>query len=144
MVCPFPAISWFVYREKHEEIYIDVFDGGKFYEKNELFTLIANHSEVPLLQEHFKVATKRDIVIRMLKNLVAVSLQQETPSRTLPYLDLLLALSPADPIEHWRRATLHLQSGNRKLAREDLKWLLENRSSGFDLERVEELYRNTQ
>ena len=121
-----------------EPIYIDVFDGGKVYQKSELYDLIARHSEVPLLNEHFNPATKSDIIVRMLKNLVATL--QETPA--LPYLDLILTLTPDDPREHWRRASLRLQSGNRSGAEEDLQWLLDRAPAEFDRARVEELLKS--
>ncbi len=121
-----------------EAIYIDVFDGGKLYKKNDLYNLINHHSEVPLLEEHFKPATKKEIVIRMLKNLIGVA--PRTSERALPYLNLLLALSPDDALEHWRRASIRLESGDRSQAREDLRWLIENRPKGIDLDRIEQLY----
>jgi serine protease Do len=140
---PFPGHFMVRFTNGDEEsLYIDVFDSGKIYRKNELYSLISNHSEVPLLEEHFQPATKREIVARILKNLVATSMRRETPARTLPYLDLLVALSPDDPINRWRRATLRLQSGRRTLARDDLRWLLEHQAAEFDLEQIEELYRN--
>ena len=139
---PFPGHFMVRFTEPDKDpIYIDVFDGGKLYQKNQLYSLIANHSEVPLLDEHFKPATKRDIILRILKNLIAVSMQQDDPSRTLPYLDLSLAVSPDQPLDRWRRATLLLQSGRQSLAREDLKWLLDRKAEGFDLDRIEDLYR---
>lgn len=142
---PFPGHFMVRFTEPNKDsIYIDVFDGGKTYQKSQLYSLIANHSEVPLLDEHFKPATKRDIILRILKNLIAVSLQQDDPTRTLPYLDLSLAVSPDQPIDRFRRATLLLQTGQRSLAREDLKWLLDHKPAGFDLDRIEDLYRKLQ
>lgn len=142
---PFPGHFMVRFTEPDKEpVYIDVFDGGKLYKKTELYSLISNHSEVPLLDEHFKPATKRDIILRILKNLIAVSMQQDDATRTLPYLDLSLAISPDQPIDRWRRATLLLQSGRQPLAREDLKWLLDHKAEGFDLDRIEDLYRNLQ
>jgi serine protease Do len=140
---PFPGHFMVRFKEQDAEpVYIDVFDGGKLYRKNELFDLISNHSEVPLLDEHFKPATKKDIIVRMLKNLIGSS--PRTAERALPYLNLLLALSPDDPLEHWRRASFRLESGERAQAREDLRWLIEHRPTGLDLDRVEELYRSLQ
>ena len=142
---PFPGHFMVRLSEPGQEaIYIDVFDGGILYQKKDLYSLIANHSEVPLQDEHFKPASKRDIILRILRNLIAVSMQQENPSRTLPYLDLALAVSPGQAVERWRRATLLIQTGQHALAREDLKWLLDNKPRDFDLERIEELYRRIQ
>lgn len=139
---PFPGHFMVRFTPEGDEppVYIDVFDGGKTYERSDLYGVVSRHSEVPLREEHFRPATKRDIIVRMLKNIIAVTIQQEVPSRTLPYLDLLLALAPDDPNERWRRATLRLQSGHRAAAGEDLRWMVENKPPGFDLERIEELY----
>jgi regulator of sirC expression with transglutaminase-like and TPR domain len=138
---PFPGHFMVCFKDGKKGIYIDVFDGGKNYEKGDLYELIAKHSEVPLLEEHFKPATKMEIVARMLKNLIGFGAQQENSGRTLSYLDLLLAISPDEPFERWRRASLRLQAGDRSGSVEDLKWLLDKQPAGFDLERVEELYR---
>jgi serine protease Do len=138
---PFPGHFMVRFTDGENEIYVDVFDGGKSYRKSELYSLISNHSEIPLQEEHFKPATKKEIVLRILKNLVAVSMQRENPGRTLAYLDLSLALSPDQPAERWRRAALRLQSGERTLARDDLKWLLDKQPDGLDLKPIKELYR---
>jgi regulator of sirC expression with transglutaminase-like and TPR domain len=142
---PFPGHFMVRFRDdenrENEPIYIDVFDAGKFYRKGGLDAVISNHSEIPVRAEHFTPATKKEIILRILENLVAVSMRQENPGRTLAYLDLSLALSPEDPADRWRRALLRLQSGERTLARDDLKWLIEKQPAGLDLEQIEELYR---
>ncbi len=136
---PFPGHFMVRFLDGDQEaLYVDVFDGGKIYKRSELYALIATRSEVPLLDEHFKPAAKRDIIVRMLKNLAGAA----SGTASLPYLDLLLAVSPNDALEHWRRASLRLQAGERSRARDDLQWLLEKRPAGFDLERVDELYQS--
>lgn len=138
---PFPGHFMVRFSETDQEpLYVDVFDGGKMYQRNELYDLIGRHSEVPLLDEHFKPATKREIIVRMLRNLIGFP--SESYARVLPYADLLLALSPDDAQERLRRASWRWQAGERVRAREDLEWIMEHKPRGIDLERVAELYHN--
>src|SRR6185369_10299665 len=71
---PFPGHFMVRFTEgEADPLYIDVFDGGKQYKKGELYALISERSEVALREEHFRAATKREIVVRMLKNLIGAA-----------------------------------------------------------------------
>lgn len=87
-------------------------------------------------------AIKREIILRMFRNLMAVSTHHEGDEGPFRYLEMTLALAPDAAPEHMRRALLLLQNGDGTAAEEDLKWLLQQQPSGIDLERVEELYRS--
>ncbi len=123
---------------------IDVFDGGRALTYAEADELASTHSEVPVRSEFMASATKKDIVIRMLRNLHAVAIESETGARSLRYLDAILALAPASAQDRLARARHRLQRGLLALAREDVKWLLDNAPEGIDLERVAEFYRSLQ
>jgi len=129
---------------KGAEQLIDVFDGGTFLTRDEAEDMVARQTGLPLSSEHFKPATKRDIIIRMLRNLLGVSQRAESAANALRYLDVIVALSPDAPSERLDRVRVRLQVGDRPGARQDLKWLLDHKPAGIDLERIAELYRSLQ
>jgi regulator of sirC expression with transglutaminase-like and TPR domain len=119
---------------------IDVFDGGQPLSREEAGEMVMRQTGAVLTEEHLKPATKRDIIVRMLRNLFAIAQFAESTAASLCYLDVIITLSPDSPIERLDRARLRLQSGDADGARKDLKWLLDHAPSGIDLEPITELY----
>lgn len=122
--------------------YIDVFEGGRVGDREEAGKWAGAHSEVPIFEEHFRAAAKKEMVIRMLRNLIGLSSPVETPAQALRYLELVVAIDSDEPSDRWRRAVLRWQTGDQAGAREDLKWLIDKQPEGVNMERVEELYRS--
>jgi serine protease Do len=124
--------------------YIDVFEGGRTGDRTQANEWAQAHSEVAIFEEHFRPATKKEMIVRMLRNLVGLSNPAESPAQPLRYLELVTAIAPEDPADHWRRAVLRYQVGNVAGAKEDLQWLIDKQPEGVNMERVEELYRSLQ
>jgi regulator of sirC expression with transglutaminase-like and TPR domain len=74
----------------------------------------------------------------MLRNLHSVAQQSETGAEALRYLDLIVALAPDSSADHFDRARLRMQIGDRAGAKQDFKWILDNAPAGVDLESVRE------
>jgi regulator of sirC expression with transglutaminase-like and TPR domain len=121
---------------------IDVYDGGRFISRAEADELVQLHSEVPARAEDFEPATKRQIILRMLSNLVGIAMRSEATEGALRYLDVIVALSPESGADRRSRALLRFQSGDAEGAKEDLHWLLDHQPKGMDLERLEEILRS--
>src|SRR5262249_13022807 len=96
----------------------------------------------PWTDDDFKPATKKQIIVRMLRNLTSLAMNDESNDGTLRYLDLILALSPEEPRERYTRAMFRLQTGDAEGGKQDLRWLLDHEPRGIDLERVEEMLRS--
>jgi len=126
--------------KKGSEQLIDVFDNGKPLSRAEANDLVMSYTEAPLKDEQLKAASKRDIVIRMLQNLLRLAQPQESTADSLRYLDLIVALAPDAPLERYSRALLRLRAGDQPGAKQDLKWLLDTQPAEIDLERLMELY----
>lgn len=122
--------------------FIDVFENGRRGDRSSAYEWASERSEVPVLNEHFRPASKRDIILRMLRNLIALAKPGDDPAQTLRYLELALAISPDEPIERWKRAILRWQTRDLTGARADLEWLLNKQPAGVDLERVEEVLKS--
>lgn len=121
---------------------LDVFDGGRFISHAEASELVASHTGAPLRASQLRTATRRELITRMLTNLMAVAERDDAPEDMLRYLDVLVALEPDALGERLKRAMLRLRLGDTPGAREDLKQLLDDAPTGLDLDRVAELYRS--
>ncbi|HVY71650.1 MAG TPA: tetratricopeptide repeat protein, partial [Verrucomicrobiae bacterium] len=125
-----------------KEQYINVFEGGKTMTRAEIAELVADNAGVALQDEHLQAASKRQIVIRMLRNLFDAARRGDSAGDALRYLDVIVRLAPDSAYERFDRGMLRWQTGDRAGAKEDFKWLLDHEPAGIPLERVEELYRS--
>jgi serine protease Do len=129
----------FTPREGVEQI-IDVFDGGKVLTRGDAVELVADNVD-RIGERDFAPAKKRDIIARMLNNLLGIA-QREDSADALRYLDAILALKPDSIPDRLQRARALMQRGDNAAAKEDLRWLLDHQPDGVDLERLGELYRS--
>jgi len=122
--------------------YIDVFESGRTGDREQATDWATAHSEVPIFPEHFRAAAKKEMIIRMLRNLIGLSSPADAPAQALRYLELAVSIGSDEPADHWRRAVLRYQTGNTDGAKEDLQWLIDKQPPGVNMERVEELFRS--
>lgn len=120
---------------------LDVFEGGKVITREEADELAIDYTGAPLRAEQLRNATKREIITRIVRNLLGIAQRSELPNDTLRYLDLIVALNPDSSLERLNRGMLRLRGGDTPGARQDLKWLLDNNPPGIDLDRVAEVLR---
>jgi len=119
---------------------IDVFDSGKLVTRDEAALMVAERAGIRLTDDHLEPASKRDIILRMLYNLMGIARRDDPAAGPLPYLDAILAIAPDRAQERWVRAVLRYQTGRPRAAVADLDWLIENEPDGVDLQRVHRLY----
>ena len=121
---------------------LDVFEGGRTISREEANELVIDYTGAPLRDEQLHTATKREIVTRIVRNLLGIAQRSELPDDMMRYLDLIVALNPDSGMERLNRGMLRLRSGDTAGARQDLKWLLENSPPGIDLDRVAAVLRS--
>lgn len=104
---------------------VDVFERGRLLTVEEAE---AELNEFRVFDPDFlKPARKKEIVLRMIKNLLSSALEEESKAGTaMPYLDLILALEPESPPERFARARLRQTLGDKPGASEDVQWLLDH------------------
>lgn len=137
-----PVPTRFMVRHQKEsgpEELIDVFDGGKVLNRNQAVELVADNVDA-INERDFQPARKRDIIARMLHNLLGIAQRTGSIDDAIRYLDTLLVLNPGSASDRFNRARYHMQRGDRAAARADVRWLLENDPPGIDLRRLRELY----
>lgn len=123
--------------EKGEAALVDVFDNCKVINLEDASRL----SGVPLGPDSLVASSKRDILERMVRNLVNVSTMERDVQSILRYLDLLLLLREEAAGERWQRAVLRARTGQPEGAAKDLDWLIEHHPEGIDMKNVESLRR---
>ena len=117
--------------------YFDLFDRGKKLNRTQAAELSSLPPDDPLMDEAFRPATKRDTIVRILRNLIGIELNRQADA-ALPYLNFLLTVNPDAPSERLSRAVLLFKSDHPAAARTDVEWLKEHRPDGMDIERLEE------
>jgi regulator of sirC expression with transglutaminase-like and TPR domain len=127
-------------KEGPEQI-IDVFNGGRMLSRSEAQERIIEATGEGFRDADYRRATKREIIVRMLRNLLGIAQRGEPATEALRYLDAIVALSPDSVPDRLLRAQLRLQTGDTAGAKADFKWLLDHKPPGVDLERIAEFYR---
>ncbi|MBK8000611.1 MAG: tetratricopeptide repeat protein [Verrucomicrobia bacterium] len=120
---------------------IDPFNGGRMISRSAAQERVFEATGEGFRETDFRAATKREIVVRMLRNLLGGVRTEDSVTDSLRYLDTILALAPDGVGDRLSRARFRMQSGNTAGAKEDFKWVLDNQPAGVDLERVAEIYR---
>jgi regulator of sirC expression with transglutaminase-like and TPR domain len=121
-------------KKQTEEILIDAFE-GKFVTREEASEL----SGVRLTEEDFKPARKRDIITRILRNLISVSERERDSVSRLRYLDATIAIEPTDTYLRAMRAMIHYGEGRFQQALTDIDFLIENNPDGPEMEPLREI-----
>lgn len=127
-----------------EERWIDVFDNGKLLKRKEVEAAIIQNNGAEVETDYLASASKKEIVIRMLRNLANVAERGQAAKESLRYLDVVVALAPDAPLERLGRAMARLGAGDVSGARADFRFVIDSKPAGVDVERVEELYRQLQ
>ena len=127
--------------EGKEPQLIDVFENGKLISHKDAGIIVRNFAGVPLRDEHLAPVDNRAIIVRMLRNLIGISNENQPPEVVLRYLNTLLLLQPDSPQEHLNRALMYMRLKQNAKAKEDVRWLLENDPPGFNRDRLMDLFR---
>lgn len=104
---------------KGKEILIDPF-GGKIVSRKDAANLTGSR----LTDEDFTPAPKKEIISRMLRNLIRSAEQDRDSSARLRYLDALLAINPKDKYMRAMRAMILYAEGRSAKALEDIERLI--------------------
>ena len=84
-------------------------------------------------------ATPREIVIRMLRNLQGIAIDEKAFSDARDYVDIIVRLDPDSSQDRLNRALLSLQIDQPERAKHDLQWILDTEPEGIHLGRIREL-----
>ena len=118
---------------------IDVFDGGKPLSREEAEKKVRDLTGEGLTEAQLAAVSERQILLRMLGNLVGLAQERSDKEALLRYVEAMILIDPALVRERGLRAVLHYETGRREAAVKDLDWFLENKPAGIDLEQIREM-----
>jgi regulator of sirC expression with transglutaminase-like and TPR domain len=127
--------------DRGEPQFIDVYEGARGLTREaaeEKSRAITEHTPP---QEYFNPVRKKDIVLRILQNLLGITRQEGDVKGALRYLDTMLVISPDAADERLARAAARFQAGDRQGSLDDLNWLVDHPVKGMNRERILELRR---
>tara|TARA_R110002111_G_scaffold262504_1_gene338961 strand:- start:147597 stop:149909 length:2313 start_codon:yes stop_codon:yes gene_type:complete len=117
---------------------IDVFEGGATLSDEAAKVIIVTGNSGQLDEEFLKAQPKKEIIKRMLRNLLNLARDSEDIESMLRYVETMISLDEEMLQERWLRAVLRYQTGRITEAMADADFLLEKSPEGFDLKRIRE------
>jgi serine protease Do len=103
---------------------IDVYDGAHRLSRAQAEEQVVAFTERASTPNDWQVQTKKQILQRLVQNLVNNAEESNDAESMLRYVDVLLALDPASLSDRWRRALLYYQTGRQAQALADVNSLL--------------------
>jgi S1-C subfamily serine protease/regulator of sirC expression with transglutaminase-like and TPR domain len=126
---------------RHGKTLIDVFEGGTRMTRADAARKVREISGRQLTDEDLEAVSAKQVVVRVLYNLMGVARRERDAEGMLRYVDAMLAVTPDSAEERGLRATLRFQTGDLEGAEADVDWLLEKKPEGIDLDRLGQLKR---
>ena len=123
-------------KSKAKELLIDSF-GGKIVSREEASRITG----VPLKEEDFEPVSHRDIITRMLRNLIQSAEREEDSLARLRYVDAIIAIDPDDRYTRAMRAMIHYGEGRFTDALIDIEFLIEKNPNAPELDPLKVLRR---
>lgn len=120
---------------------VDVFDKGKRLSRKEAIEKVEATAGLAFEEDQLRAQSKREIIERMLQNLLGLARRDEDLERMLECLDTLVALDPDSGGNRFFRAVLRFNTLRYGEALEDTTKLIEDAPDDVDLERVRDLHR---
>ena len=118
---------------------IDVFNEGQRLTREDAIKLAAEHSNQPFQDAYLAPVPSRQILIRMLNNLMSLAQQKEDKESMLRYVELLMALDSHSVQNRGMRSILRFETGRKKSAIADLDWFLDHEPENLDLDRIRQM-----
>lgn len=120
---------------------IDPFDRGKRLSKKRVRELVQNTTGLKFDEEFLKAQSKRQIVERLLQNLMALARDDRDAETMLRYVETLIALDPKAGLNRWFRAILYYQTDRRREALVDVNRIIKEKPQDVQIRRARELKR---
>jgi regulator of sirC expression with transglutaminase-like and TPR domain len=115
---------------------IDVFEGGTKMTREAAAAKVRAITGQPVTEAHLQPAARREIVSRMLRNLLGLAKARSDPAAMLRYIEGLAAVEPTSIQHRGLRALLRHQNGRRAAAVADLDWIIDQQPAGLDLDQL--------
>lgn len=125
--------------DAHREAeWIDVFNRGKRMTEDELDRHVRDRG-LKMQSRFLEPQNPRQIVERMLRNLLGLAERDRNDRHVLRYLELLVGISADNPEFRAKRLEIRARTGHHSAALEDANWLLATQPAGIDLRQLQQL-----
>ncbi|MEZ6050945.1 MAG: tetratricopeptide repeat protein, partial [Planctomycetaceae bacterium] len=118
---------------------VDVFDRGSLMTLDDAKGKVLSITGYPWDDDFLSAYSGRQIIVRMLRNLLGIANSKEDPEAALRYVNALLAIEPDSASDRLFRAVLCYNTSRAEQGLADVNWVLERKPDGIDLRRVEQL-----
>ncbi|HEX4149367.1 MAG TPA: hypothetical protein VHY20_10280, partial [Pirellulales bacterium] len=114
--------------------------GGRVLDRKQLAAKVLATGGVELDDQPLPPTSKRDIIARLLRNLMNLADRQRDTGAMLRYADAVIAADPSAAGERLIRAVLLARAHRPSEAQADTAWLLTHAPEEIDTQRVQQLH----
>ena len=125
--------------EGDDVLLLDIFDGGTDLNQEAAKQVVARSGNW-LQDKMLEPVSKHAIITRMLRNLIELRKQEGEPMKAMPYIAVMLRISPDDIPARLDRAILRVQEGDTEGAKADFRWLIQADPPNIDVRRLRQFY----
>lgn len=118
---------------------LDPFDAGKPLSDKDAAKLVQDNTGEPIQPDHLRTVTERQMLLRMLQNLLGVAQGKKDREAMLRYLQAIVTLQPDAARERGLQAMLRFETGRKQAAITGLDWFIENEPEGIDVEQIKKM-----
>jgi serine protease Do len=115
---------------------VDPFDRGRKLTEDEAVALVESHLGERWTAPRFDSQGPREIVMRMLQNLINAANSKEDAEAALRYVNAILALNPESPEHRLYKAVLCLNTGRLEEGIAETDWVIERQPEEVVIEQV--------
>jgi len=119
---------------------VDAYEGGTLISREDAAKIVFEMAGREMTDDDIQPMRNRDIVTRMLRNLIEQEKQEGSPLKAIPYLEVALKINPDDAPARFDRALLRYQGGDIEGTKSDLRWLLQADAPGINQDRLRSFY----
>lgn len=122
-----------------EEKLVDVFNRGEFLSKSDCRRRVREIQGLAWDDEYLAAQSPRQILLRMLRNLIGIANDDQDAQAALRYTNTVLALDPDSAQDHLFKAVVCYSSRRVSEGLTEVEWLLDRQPEGIDLRKLEQL-----
>jgi regulator of sirC expression with transglutaminase-like and TPR domain len=122
-----------------KQFFLDPFDDARILSLEEVKELATNGRTEQFDDRFLETASAKNILMRMLNNLLGLAQDEEDKESMLRYLEVLMALDETHIQNRGMRAIIRFETGRKQAAVDDLDYFLDTRPNELDLDQIQRM-----
>ncbi len=118
---------------------VDVFNGGQHLDREAAGDLVLSITGRAMRDEHLVASPQREILVRMLNNLMGIAQRDSDLEAVGRYVEATLAIHPENHEARSMGVLVNGRLGNTEKVLRDLDWILKNAPPGADLQQIRQM-----